>query len=56
MNTPGIEIRFLCPVCGHWTTAALPALVHNAEDQTVSEASIYCSNDKCMQEYKFTAA
>jgi transcription elongation factor Elf1 len=54
MSTPGIEIRFLCPVCGHWTTAALPALVHKAEDQTVSEASIYCSNDKCMQEYKFT--
>jgi hypothetical protein len=52
----GIEIKFLCPQCGHWTSAALPALTYDDEEQITSEASVYCSNDDCMQEYKFTVA
>jgi hypothetical protein len=51
----GIEIKFLCPVCGHWTMASLPVPTYDREELKVSEASIYCSNDGCMQEYKFTA-
>jgi hypothetical protein len=51
-----VYVVFRCPVCGSHTSATLPELTYDVEECIGSEVSVFCSNDKCMAEYKFGPA
>lgn len=50
------HISFRCPVCGRYTSAILPEMKFDPGDMVATSASVFCSNDKCMQEFEFGVA